>query len=75
MCKPKFRYLVYRVDTSTYSNGRENVSEYFLGSTYAKSERQAINQVKYRLGIKPSDLYCIHTFGGERVTTFKAILG
>lgn len=75
MKRPKFRFLVYRVDTSTYSNGKENVVKSFIGETYAVSSKQAINQVKYRFGIKPADLYCIHTFGGERVTTFEAIMG
>lgn len=50
--KPEFKYNVYREiiqieDGVEYSRHKE-----YLGSTYASSEKRAISNIKYRLGIK-----------------------
>ena len=56
--KPKKQYKVFMCHTQYYDGGRIDEWETELGTTYAVSENQAINNVKYRLGIKPRDCYC-----------------
>jgi len=73
MTKPKIKFNVYSVDHLDYGDGRKDQARYFQGTTYAVSEKQAIAQVKYRLGIRPSDLSCYYAGDGGRTTTFEAI--
>lgn len=68
------KYEVYAEHTQFYDD-RTNLFTEVLGTTYAVSEKQAINNVKFRLGINNSDLFC--DYGGDsysRRTTIKARL-
>lgn len=44
-----------------------------LGETWAVSEKTAIRNIKYRLGLSDADLYCDGTYDYERKNTLKAI--
>lgn len=73
MAKEKKLYSVYRRDVMTYNgNGVDSATTTCVGTTYAVSTEQAVNNVKHRLGIKPGDLYADGMHEYERITTFYA---
>ena len=54
----KVRYNVSILHKQIYDGCREVETEEFIGSTYAVSERQAINNIKYRNKISNSNMEC-----------------
>lgn len=67
MAKPKHAYKVYMVNRMVHTDtGVVNVTENFIGLTYAVSERQAVSQIRYRENITDDHLYCPYTAGGYR---------
>ena len=58
MIATKKRYKVKIKHYQYYDGGRVDYSEETLGYTNATSKKQAENNMKYRLGIRNSDLYC-----------------
>ena len=67
MAKPKQAYKVYMVNRMVHTDtGVVNITENFIGQTYAVSEKQAVSQIRYREGITDNDLYCPYTAGGYR---------
>lgn len=69
----KRKYQVIRIDTQHYF-GKTEETKTVVGETFAISAAKAINNIKYRLGIKPGDLSCDYMGDGGRVTRFEAIL-
>lgn len=65
--KPKKKFDVYRVSTQYYEGGQVATSKRFLGSTYAVSAAQAESNMRYRMGLKPADLYASGMYDYERV--------
>ena len=68
----KKQYRVYRVDVQYY-DGVPKRTRTYMGITWAVSLEKAVNNMKYRQGIRPSDLYCDR--GGDsyyRETYFEA---
>ena len=68
----KQKYNVKYVVKYHYWDNNENITEYDLGITYAKSVKQAINQVRYRVGIYPSDLGEFYIRDGYKLTYLEA---
>ena len=59
-------YKVYQVDELNYGDGRTSQNKTYLRTTKAVSEKKAIANTKYVLGIKPSDLFCYYAGDGCR---------
>lgn len=56
---PKQKYQVYWCHAQYYDDdGIVKQWEEPIGTTYAASEAQAINNVRFRCGIKPADCHC-----------------
>lgn len=72
MKQPKNRYNVYQLDRLDYGDGRRDERRTLAGTTWAVSEKQAVSQIKYRLGITARDLSCYWAGDGGRNTTFYA---
>ena len=68
----KKQFAVYALHTQHYSDGKTDHARVLLGHSYAASAAQAINNVKYRLGMKPVDKYC-DGVGYCRNTTYEAV--
>lgn len=51
-------FEVFLRNTQHYEDGRVVRSERPIGTTWATSEAKAINNVKFRNGIKDSDCFC-----------------
>lgn len=68
----KTRYAVYQIDRITDGWGKTEMRKKYIGDTYAVSEAKAINNLKYRLGIKPGDLQSYYVGDGGSITTFCA---
>ncbi len=68
----KEKYQVVRIDTQHYF-GKTEETKTVVGETFAPSAAKAINNIKYRLGIKPGDLNCDYMGDGGRITRFEAI--
>lgn len=68
------KFDVYAIENIDYGDGSKSSREAFIGSTVASTEKKAIANVKYRRGIRPSDLVCELPGDGVRRTTFKAVL-
>ena len=66
------KYNVYMVDNLHYGDGRVDRNERFCGVTCATTEKKAISNIRFRLGLKPADLYCEWAGDGYRETTFRA---
>lgn len=62
----KNRYIVYQVDELHYSDGRVDTNKTKLANTSARSEKQAVKNVRWSLQIKPEHLYCPYRGGGYR---------
>lgn len=62
----KNRYIVYQVDELHYGDGRVDTNKTQLAHTSAMSEKQAVNNVRWSLQIKPENLYCPYRDGGYR---------
>lgn len=72
MAQSKKRFLVTMWEEQTYYGRPTTTSEErTAGVTYAVSERQAISQIKHRMGLKNADLEC-HGSGYYRKTCFQA---
>lgn len=73
MARQKRKYAIYRIDQQLYDLVRLEERRDIVGTTWAVSPAQAVNQYKYRNGIKPRNLYCD---GGDlysRRTFFEAV--
>lgn len=68
------RYKVYQVDILDYGDGHVDKNKTLLGVTVAPSPAKAVNNVKFRLGIKPSDLSCYYSGDGGRRSHLEAEL-
>ena len=70
----KNRYKVYQVDHMDYGDGHVDTRKTLLRYTYAVSEKQAINNVRHSMNIKPADLFCAYRGDGCRRSTLVAEL-
>lgn len=74
MQNQKQQYRVFACHTQEYNDeGRTDKWEEPIGTTFALSEKQAINNVKFRNGIRPG--HCICADPGDsyvRITRFRA---
>lgn len=58
MCQKKKSYKVFQQTKFTYTDtGIESVKDVYIGSTYAVSPKQAVNNVLYRKNLNKYD-YC-----------------
>ena len=64
----KSHYRVYQQDTFDYMDGRgvQNGIKTYLGDTWAVSEKKAVANIKFRLGITEADLFCAYAGDGYR---------
>lgn len=69
----KQRFKVYRIDRIFDGFGGEKTNETMLGVTYATSSEKAINNIKYRYGIKPRDLDEYGVGDAGRISWFRAV--
>lgn len=68
----KKQYRVYRIDVQYYNGRQSSTTRSYLGTTWAVSKDKAVNNMKYRQGIRPGDLYCEGRGGYRRETYFEA---
>ena len=69
----KKKYEVTHIQIQDYGDGR--IDELVLGKyeTWASSDKRAINNIKFRLSIKPQNMYCEWSYDGSRRDYFEAV--
>ena len=72
----KNKYKIFKIETQTYEPGlgQSSYKKDMVGTTWAVSEKQAVNNYKFRNHITNNELYCAGMYGYERKTTFVAEL-